>query len=400
MKIIFRLNSSISWLAKAICVYLLSIPFDFIPVGSFGSISKVIVFLPLVAILLNIHSINPSGKKLLPFVCFLLVGFFSSLLSVHPSAISNWFSLFLNISLIALMLCFNYSDVEYNAIETSILVSGIILCGSFFVFNFTGETGRQGINMMGAGQNYNYLCGYLLLPQATCLKRTSKQKNKTLYSILLAIMIVVVLLSGSRGGLLASVGLIGFYLLARLHNKSISLSRKFIYLISFVVLGVALFILFEWIVPAGLRTRYSVQSIIDDKGSNRFLIWESLLKSYAGFGWLEKLFGVGVGTSRFYSYNGTYAAHNVFLAYLLECGLVGVLIFIGILIRLGYLSIKKHRFSQFSALIGFIIMSMTTTFTNFKPMWVLFFYSIISINKQSNAAETAEVGSYDQLETG
>ena len=381
-------KNMISWLTKAICIYFLSIPFDFIPIGSFGSISKAVVFFPVLVIVLNLHRIKLSGNELAIIIFFLLVSFFSSIISIHSSAINNWFSLFQNLSVIALLICFSYNDIEYNAIETSILFSGIILIILFFVFNYSGETGRQGISLMGVEQNFNYLCGYLLLPQAICLKRASQQRNKVFYYVVLTCMIVVVFLSGSRGGLLASIGIVGVYLIMYLHNKSVVLSSKILYIFSFAILSISLVMIFERIVPDELKPRYFVQTILSDKGSNRILIWDSLLKSYSQFNFIDKLFGIGIGTSRFYSYNGTYAAHNVFLAYLLECGLVGVLTYIGLLIRLGRLSIKKQCYSQFAALVGFIIMSMTTTFTNFKPMWVLLFYMIVSINRQEVIANT------------
>lgn len=374
----------VGWVVKTICIYLLTIPFDFVPIGNYGSLSKIAVLLPAIACLLNMNRLRYKsrvGPAMLAL--FALCGIFSSLLSPYRAAMSNCFSTLLNISIIFVFAGLDCNDCEMRYLEGTLIYSGILFGIVMVASDYTGVTGRMGISINGAEQNYNYICGYLFLPQAICLQRSNeflKRSVKIWYVGVFLFMFALTLMTASRGGLLSSLSVLFVFLLVTFVGRTEKTKNKIGLLLGGLCLFSLVYILYVYLVPEELKLRYSLQSISSDNGSNRFLIWESMLQSFSNFDPWHQLVGYGVGTSPYFSYSGGYAAHNAFIAFLLETGIIGLAVYVIMLFKLLKCLRKMKCYGAFSALIGFVVFSCTTTLTNFKPMWIMLFYAIICID--------------------
>lgn len=375
-----------SLLVKTICLYLLSIPLDFLGISNLGSISKIVAILPMAVSILYIRQIKVKTLNQQPIflILFALVSLLSSLFSQHSSeAVSNCVSMLMNILLILWLPSFYYTECEFKCINKSVFYSGIIIAVLAIIFKYTGETGRVGIEVGESSQNMNYINGYLLFPQAYALYEGMSKKRKWYYVVYI-LLVFTTIVTGSRGGLFSSVAVyITIYLLVLVRQKSFG--KRAAYIFGSLALLVLLSLVFFEYLPESLKERYTIDSILNDKGSNRLLIWSSMLSSFSEFPFINKLFGVGAGISHYYSYNQFYVAHNMYLAYLLDAGVLGLLFYASFTIKSIQRSLKSENLILFAALIGFFVMCMTSTFTNFKPLWAVLMMTMMNTRSNNQA---------------
>lgn len=147
------------------------------------------------------------------------------------------------------------------------------------------------------------------------------------------------------------------------------------------ILGIVVYIgavcVFTWIlkdVPLG--SMENVLRFSDRFGSYRGYIWKVLIRDYREMNLSEKLFGIGTDTLRPYLVNkygdGMYVvtnayydnAHNELIQYLVTNGLIGLIMYVGIIgssiaegIRKFGKEIEEHRLIILSALICYVIQS-------------------------------------------
>jgi hypothetical protein len=372
-----------SRIAGAIAIYLFFIPLDFIDIANIGSATKLIVFIPLMFSIFYLKSTRIENKKAIFLLIFytvlnLLSMFFSNRWSVSVSAFS---SLALNIGILIFISLFNYNEKEILFLRKTLVFSGFIIITLFIFSGKSNEIGRKSIELLNSDQNSNYINGYLLFSQANSFNEFLKKKSKWQLFIYV-LFLTASFMTGSRGGILADcIILVSLVIFNKIVGKGM---RKKMLGIVTILFFITIFILsFFYFTPDIIKNRLTLSYITEDQGGGRFLIWESMIDAYRKFSLPRKLFGVGIGTSMYYAYNGFYAAHNAFLAILLDIGIVGVLIYISILSMFLKFARKVNDYAAESCLIGFIVMSMTTTFTNFKPIWSLMLFILINYNNKN-----------------
>lgn len=360
----------------SIALYLLSIPLDFINLFGIGSITRFVAFVPLVISLLKQISIpfNNLTKSLLLFLFFNAVSIVFS--PYRSEAAENFLAIFFNVFLILWLSQRKFNQKEISFLFKAVYYSSWIIVVFIFMFSSTGESGRISIKIEEFSQNMNYISGYLFLSQAYCLTKIFYEQKYKYFISYIAFMIVV-FVTGARGGLVASVAIL-FTILFYINFKS-SKGYKYKLKLFFgeLFLLITAIIVFIYIVPDEIINRFTLSSIVESKGSNRLLIWDSMLNAFKQFPFENMLFGVGNGVSHHYSYNQVYAAHNVYIAYLLDIGIVGLISYIIVIINSFKIAVKNCNAIIISSLVGFYTMCITSTFTNFKPLWALLLLIII-----------------------
>lgn len=186
--------------------------------------------------------------------------------------------------------------------------------------------------------------------------------------LLIPVLLVAILLTGSRTGLVvASVGLL--FLLSTLAHGSAS--SKVTVVLLLMLGAVAL----PQLIPDSIWARLSTleEEIVDGTMNNRTTIW------MAGLGvWLDHL-AIGVGAGSFPAavqlvLGSRAAPHNSFLSILVELGAIGFLLFTAIIFlvwkQLRTLStLERHLYLSI-----FLILSLglfTLTWEAKKPVWLL-----------------------------
>ncbi len=156
---------------------------------------------------------------------------------------------------------------------------------------------------------------------------TKKRSSKILFSILIIFMIFANCLTSSKAGL-GSLLIMGFFIIC----FSSSLRKKLFLNISIFVVGL-LILWFTSIEFASLfgdpkHSEFSLNVIDTYSARNRLEIWKD------GFSTLDKkdLFLTGLGIGGFEYYTNRAWAHNLFLAFFFDFGVMGFLFVLSVLI--------------------------------------------------------------------
>lgn len=232
-------------------------------------------------------------------------------------------------------------------------------------------------------ENPNVYGEYLILiiPFTISLLWTEKNWKKKLFLLTcLGILGLALVLTFSRGCWLGIIFAIA--ILALIIDKR------------FAFLGLLLLILAPFILPDTIISRFtSIGNLKDTSTSYRVNIWLgtiSMLKDY----WLS---GVGLGITSFntiyplYSYNNIKAphAHNLYLQIIVEYGIIGFIVMIGVLynyFKMAIISLKAKKDivlgGLMTAMIGYLVQSMTDhTWYNYRVVlifWVMVALTVIT----------------------
>ncbi|MBQ9313866.1 MAG: O-antigen ligase family protein [Clostridia bacterium] len=228
-------------------------------------------------------------------------------------------------------------------------------------------------------ENPNVYGEYLLLiiPFTVSLFWTEKGWKKKLFLLVtLGIMGLALILTFSRGcwlGIIFSIAIL-----------ALIIDKRFIFL------GILLLLLSPFILPDTIISRFtSIGNMEDTSTSYRVYIWMgtlSMLKDY----WIS---GVGMGITSFntiyplYSYNNIKAphSHNLYLQLIVEFGIVGFAVMIGVMynyFKMAIISMKAKKDiilgGLMTGMMGFLLQSMTDhTWYNYRV--VLIFWVIVGL---------------------
>ena len=226
--------------------------------------------------------------------------------------------------------------------------------------------------------NPNVLGEYLLLviPISCAMLFSADSWKKRIICLLAAgIMGVCLILTYSRGCYLGLLFAAAVFL--------VLLDRRFL------VLGIIAVALCPLYLPDSVISRFtSIGNMADSSTSYRVKIWLGSLAMLRDFGFS----GVGFGSEAFntiypaYALHGVYAqhAHNLYLQILCDSGIVGLLVFLGLLVsffRMMLTAIRHERdvrarvmqIGGVSAVSGFLVQSLTDyTFYNYRVMLLFF----------------------------
>ena len=216
----------------------------------------------------------------------------------------------------------------------------------------------------------------MVIPIIAGLLFTEKGFKRKIFLIsMLGINMLALVLTFSRGcwlGILFAIAIL-----------AVVIDRRFI------LLGIFLLLIAPFILPESIINRFtSIGNMNDTSTSYRVAIWMgtiAMLKDY----WFS---GIGLGITSFnkvypiYAYSGTTAqhSHNLYLQIMVENGIMGLIMFIGIMYyfyKETVISICKKKnillVSIISGMFGFLIQSMTDhTWYNYRI--VLMFWMVLA----------------------
>ena len=236
---------------------------------------------------------------------------------------------------------------------------------------------RGSLSFGDRGTNANLFAFSLLLPVAICLEVTMRQNKlikKILVLIVLGVLMVGIVITGSRGGLLSMGIVVIVYILFTKHKANLSIMVIIAGIVSAsLMLDYLPFIMGRWGHAA------------EDYGGGRLSIW------YVAWHALEKygLFGAGLRNFpaafdefadhafRFYDLGLGVGAHNSYIAIVVELGVIGLsLLIIGIIkhYRLISKQLNPYSFSLItlkSAFLGILVASFFGNFLWTKSFWLI-----------------------------
>lgn len=204
----------------------------------------------------------------------------------------------------------------------------------------------------------DFACGLAIVVSLFLVELTNK-KRIILNLICIACVGVIILMSGSRGGLLT----LGCIVIVWLFNLKGPVRLKLL-LALFAVAAIILFCAENGIGPKVLA-RFSISRLIADGGAGRKQIWEAGIAKFLSSDPLHVIFGYGHGSYtsavRYVAigHGAPYIAHNMFINALLEGGLLGLGLMITCFAALYRYAAKNKNLFGILALTGFIAEGLT-----------------------------------------
>ena len=293
------------------------------------------------------------NKKLIPIYIYFLYMISTGLWNREFAL--DWYSMqFIVTFLIIVSVSIrSYSDVELKLIGFALYSSIFIaLISSLFSSFFHG--GRMYIEIYSLMDPNDFSSG-LAIAFALCLIELLKKKKIILNAVCLLIVLGIVYLSGSRGGLLTMMCIIFVWIL------SIKGRAKYIVLTSIFVSAAAFLICAEMGIGPSQISRFSVSALISGGGTGRSEIWKAAMEYFVTQSPLRMMFGNGLGsfadTVNYVAPGNdfTYESHNMYINTLIEGGVSGLAFLISCFTVLYMHAFKRKNLLGILALTGFII---------------------------------------------
>ena len=205
----------------------------------------------------------------------------------------------------------------------------LLLINSYFVY-CNIFTGVSVLNIQDFGVSNIVFWSFCLFPLVFLI-------DNTLYkNIGIAIISIICLFTMKRSAFISLVVILFFdFIRPKKTKKQINKKRKYIYIIISIVCVFILFYKFQdQFIEIINRNLDRINSIEEDRGSNRLTVWDDVLNAFNRNTLLEWIFGNGMGSTWVKARHTT--AHNDFLTVFFEFGFIGVafyLMFIYNLIR-------------------------------------------------------------------
>jgi O-antigen ligase len=327
-------------------IYILAVSIPFLP----DQVTIAILLLSVISgfihwIIKEDFEIDINGYNTV-FILMLIVFTINTVLSVNVSGSMR--DLMIN-SLSILMIVHLINGIEkkkdlYTLIDFIIVVGFMTAFYAFYQY-FSGEPMGSGwvdpssnisVRVFSSFENPNLYAEYLIMiiPLTFARFLSVNQKKKVFYAVICVAQLSVLLLTFSRGGWLGLVFAISIFVLL--------LKRDLI--IKLIPLG---FISLLFLPNSIMMRIKSIGSLSDSSNFYRFQIWENSINIIKDF----FVTGVGLGFESFRSISSLYIkdfspyhAHNTYLELTIEIGILGLLLFIWLLVKL----LKDIRYQEMS----------------------------------------------------
>ena len=366
-------------------LYFLVAGTDSFQIGTLGSLLKVVALIPLALAFLDIRSwkirISPTLAVQLLFWLLAVVSIFYS---VKPDkTFSSVKILTLNLAMVfCLGILEEYNTRELLVMRRALLAGGWVTIVLMLLFSDFSVHGRLTLLLGEKSQDQNYINGYFIYTFSWHCSQLLLKKKK-IHMVPALFLLAIVLLTGSRGALIAFL-LVFFaqvcFMLANTRHKI-----RYIFLTALLIgLLLAVFDLILEQIPENVAQRYSWDYIAEKGTSGRSRIWRFLLGHYAGDSIGRMLFGHGYGTTWLVNTMDGRVAHNLYLDNLITLGVFGLtlqLLLQGTVIRILY---NRRQYSLLGAYFGLMGMCLSLSLVAYKPIWNIMLLALaIDNNYQS-----------------
>ncbi len=367
--------------------YFLIAATDSFQIDTIGSLLKIAAFLPLVLLLFNVRSLKIRFSPLLILqLLFWILAVLSFFYTVSiDRTLASVETLTLNLLLVfCLGILKEYNDRELQLMKKCLLLGGWLTILLMLVFADYSAGGRLTLLLGQDSQDQNYINGYFLYAFSHhCCQLLLKQKK--IHILPTVLILAIVLLTGSRGALLAFVAVIFCFvclLLVRTEHKfrNIALVVLLIALLSFS------FDLILTQMPESVSQRFSWDYIAEKGSTGRTKIWRDLLRHYSTDSIPRMLVGHGYGTTPIVNTFGR-VAHNLYLDNLITLGIAGLLLQLLSQGTVLLILLKNKEYPLLCAYIGMIFMCLSLSLTAYKPIWnIMILTFAINVYEKSQPA--------------
>lgn len=368
--VITKPNTRIRPVVYAAGFYFLIAATDSFRIGAIGSLLKIVAFLPLCFLLFDINKLRIRFSAILVLqLMFWLLSAASIFFSIDADrTFSSFASLTLNLLLVVCLGAMEqYSEAEFDFLIKSLLLGGWVTVLLMLLFSGFSDNGRITLLLGQENKDQNYINGYFLFAFSYHTHRMLVQKSRN-HIFPTVFLIVVVLLTGSRGALLAFFVTM-FTHICVLFGKSEHRMRNIVILAVVILLVLLTMNAVLAYMPESVSERFSWTYITEKGLTGRTRIWRFLLNHYADDSIPRMLFGHGYGTTSLINTMNGRVAHNLYIDNLMTLGLVGVLLQVATQTSVVFILLKQKQYPLLGAYMGMICMCMSLSLVAYKPIW-------------------------------
>lgn len=350
--------------------YFLLAATDSFQIGTIGSLLKIAAFLPLLLLLFDVRSLKIRFSPLLILqLLFWLLTLFSFFYSVSvdktlPSVKTLTLNLLLVFSLGSLP---EYNSREIQLMKKSLLLGGWVTILLMLIFSDFSAQGRMTLLLGQDTQDQNYINGYFLYTFSHHCGELLLKKKKS-HLVPTVIILTIVLLTGSRGALIAFVTVLFAYVCILFSNAK----HRFRNILLVALLIVLFLVIFDMILdrmPEQVAQRFSWDYIAEKGSTGRTKIWTNLLRHYSTDSIPRMFFGHGYGTTPLINTLNNRVAHNLYLDNLITLGIAGLLLQLLLQATVLLILLKNREYILFCAYVGMMCMCLSLSLTSYKPLW-------------------------------
>ena len=148
--------------------------------------------------------------------------------------------------------------------------------------------------------------------------------ERIIFALIIGISLYVLILNGSRGALLAT----GMSLILLLIGNGQKISKKLL-----IICGFSIFIYLLYMSGTFDFLLYRIELDSGNGGSGRTIIWHTKMMAFSNnLSVFEQLFGIGYRKGMLLGFGFPRGFHNDYIAILVEYGVIGLLVFVGLLL--------------------------------------------------------------------
>ena len=367
---VLQTNETIRPVVYGIGLYFLVAGTDSFQIGTIGSLLKIVVLIPLALALLDLKRFRIRiSATLVVQLLFWLLATVSLFYSVNADkTFSSVKALTLNLALVfCLGTMEEYNQRELRFMQKAMVAGGWLTIALVFLFSDISAGGRLTLILGGEEQDQNYINGYFIYAFSWHCSQLLKEKKK-LHVIPTVSIFSMVLLTGSRGALLAFLLVIFVHICIlftcaehKLRNIALVAALMALLLVAFDIVLAQL--------PESVAERFSWDYISEKGSTGRTRIWKHLLTHYAQDGIPRMLFGHGYGTTSLVNTLSGKVAHNLYIDNLITVGLVGVLLQLTVQGSVICILARRKQYPLLGAYLGMLCMCMSLSLVAYKPIW-------------------------------
>lgn len=373
--------------------YFLLAATDSFRIGTIGSLLKIAAFLPLLLLLFDVSSLKIRFSPLLILhLLYWLLTLFSLFYTVSADrTLASAKTLTLNLLLVfSLGALLEYRVSEIQLMKKCLLLGGWITILLMFIFSDFSVQGRMTLLLGQDSQDQNYINGYFLYAFSHHCSELLLKKKK-IQIIPTAVILATVLLTGSRGALIAFAAVLFAHVCILFSNSK----HRFRNILLVALLIVLIFIIFDYILdqmPEQVAQRYSWDYIAEKGSTGRTKIWNFLLHHYSNSSIPRMLFGHGYGSTPLINTLNNRVAHNLYLDNLITLGIMGLLLQLLLQGTVLLILFRSKERILFCAYIGMICMSLSMSLTSYKPIWNIILLAFVLHAHSDMLPENASSG--------
>ncbi|SKA62876.1 O-antigen ligase [Eubacterium uniforme] len=365
-KSMYSLKGS-SFLKLLLGIYVVLLPIGTGLAGIIGSISfmNYISALIIVIGLMVVFSCRKVviNRDVFPSMMYFFYTVLSVIWAVNPQF--NWYiaTNLINGILFVVLNCVKWSEEDFDRLNICLIISQIIV---FFVVIRNLSTlfvYRLSITVVSTIGISDFACGLCLLIAFWMqeVNDTKSRFRRIISYLFIAFDFGIIIMAGSRGASVMFACMIVAWIVMGNYSRKVKLIS-----ISVIIIGFFLFEnYFVNLLPATITSRMNVEAVVNSRGSGRFNLWSLAWEKFKASNFFRMFFGYGFDTfAEAIAYGGhgghiDMMAHNVVFQTMIEGGIIGLVLLIGMMISQFRMAQKNNDGLMKIAITGLFVASLS-----------------------------------------